>query len=132
MKNVFRVLSMLLMAMTLSFSAVSCSDDDDEDEPAPAQTQQGGQGGITASSIIGTWSYDGGASTYTFNADGSYVDRYTDKGDTDYYYGSWSLSGTTLILIDSDGYQEAFQVSISGNQMTLTGGYGSVVLTRVG
>ncbi len=118
--------------MTLSLVTVSCSDDDDE-EPAPAQTQ-GGNGGVTAANIIGTWSYssNGMSGSYTFNADGSYVDRWTEKGYNGYDYGSWSLSGTTLILIDSDGYQEGFQVSISGNTMTLTGGYGSAVLTRVG
>ncbi len=112
---------MLLMAMTLSLVTVSCSDDEEE-EPAPAQTQNG------TNSIVGTWSQSNewGTDTYIFNADGTYVNTWTEKDKgSDSDYGTYSLSGNRLVMTSStDGFTESFTVTISGSTLTLASDYG--------
>lgn len=106
MKKLKLFLMMFIAAVSVC-GFVSCDKDDDE-------------GG--SSSIVGTWEDrdEYGYDRYTFSSNGSYtwvVEEYG-KGGADYESGTYTYDGKKLTLYSSDGWDDTFDVTVSGNKMT--------------
>ena len=122
-KNLWKLMSMLLVVLMAGFGTVACGDDDDDDEDTTG--------------LVGTWttSQNYGNEVYTqtitFNADGSglSVETVTYKGRTETEQGpfNWSVNGNvlTVIIQDHSSYSgtrtktRTFTYSIAGNTLTV-------------
>lgn len=124
-KNLWKLMSMLLVVLMAGFGTVACGDDDDDDEDTTG--------------LVGTWTYskDYGNEVYTqtvtLNADGSglSVETVTYKGrtETEQVPFKWSATGNvlTVIIEDYDSYSysgyktktRTFNYTIAGNTLTV-------------
>lgn len=122
-KNLWKLMSMLLVVLMAGFGTVACGDDDDDDDDTTG--------------LVGTWistqTYDNETytQTVTFNADGSgvSVESWTYNGRTETEQGpfNWSVNGNvlTVIIQDYDSYSgtktktQTFTYSIAGNTLTV-------------
>lgn len=101
---------MLLMALAAigvcNFTA--CKDDD-------KNTQN------SASSLVGTWSNNETAETFsiTFSADGRFVETYSYQAISETYSGTYTYDGMMLTLRYDDDDVETYPIVITGNTFTM-------------
>lgn len=123
-----KLIAFALISVLLCAGFTACGDDD-KDEPGTTDKTE-------SHSIAGTWvgvetdGYDTYAISMTLDPDGSFY--ILELADNDYYYGTYTYSGSTLFLRYSDGDTWAFRVTWrDNNSIVLDDGDGErITLTR--
>lgn len=118
MKRLYGILILAMLAVC-SVAVVSCGDDD---EPKIASEKDGGsKNSSKESALIGTWLASGN-DWYTqvvFKSNKKFQwDDYED-GEYEYYYGTWSLSGSTVELEFDDG--DSDEMTFDGKNLYYNG-----------
>lgn len=125
-----RFIAFALITILFCAGITACGDDDkDKDEPKATDKTE-------SNSIVGTWTgietdgYDTYAISMTLNSNGSFC--IVELADNDYYTGTYTYTGSMLILQYSDGDVWAFNVIWnSNNSIILDDGHGErITLSR--
>ena len=120
MKHLRNYLTLLLVALLGTLTFIACDKDKDDDSDS------------SSDSIVGTWTgyhpkYRQDIIEFTFNADDTYTDSYTEiaegKAYTGTTHGTYRIEGDELLLIpteDSNKYLvHTYKYSIVGNKLTM-------------
>jgi len=86
-------------------------------------TNREGEAWVTCENIWGDFGYDeeDGCFGAVLRADGKAFHVFEEDGKWyGYEEGTWRTSGNTLIIRDSDGYEESVTYRVSGNKLTIT------------
>lgn len=110
---------MFVALLSLSFTA--CSDDDD-DKNDSVVTPGGDKDDEKKPAYVGSWKYtdEYGIGTLTINADGTFVDTFTEDGETDVERGRYTVNGNKITIYYGDGDVETCTYRVSGNTLTVT------------
>lgn len=121
-KNLWRLLTIMMVAM-LSVSFASCGSDDDD---------EGSSSGLSASNLVGEWVViaddDGNSDVgeiWGFNADGTFY------GDNSDIYTAWKIVDGKLQMTRDDGRTEAYTASIKDGKLYLSYDGENTVLEKV-
>ena len=99
---------LLFVAASSIYSLTACKDKDDDQPNIPAE-------------IIGTWvcAAELETLTYTFGADGKFIETWASQTQSESDYGTFTYDGTTLTLKYDDGEVASGPIIISGNTLTM-------------
>ncbi len=112
---------MAMFVALLSLSFTSCSDDDD-DKNDSVVTPGGDKDDEKQPAYVGSWKYtdEYGIGTVTINADGTFVDTFTEDGETYVERGRYTVNGNKITIYYGDGDVETGTYRVSGNTLTIT------------
>jgi len=131
MKNRISLIGVIALTALIVFTMAACKS---ASEKADEQNQKDLQGTWRCTETI-FYEYKGESVTYTVTLtfkDSNFTWINSDGSESEQIKGTYTVSGSTLTLKDSDGYSITFQFSINNNKLTLTDpdGY-KMVFTKV-